>query len=199
MTLNELRDTAAILILAGSETSATSMSGTIHFLLKNPAKLQTLVTQVRTAFASEHDITIQHVRERLPYQLAVINESLRLYPPVPVATVINRIVPDEGAVIVGRHVPGGTAVSVAPWAAFRSRRNFADPEAFVPERWLEGKECPEKYRDDKRKVVQAFGVGPRGCIGMALAYAEMGLVLARILWSFDLELCEGEKPWGFER
>ena len=199
MSTIELRENAAAIIFAGSETSATSLAGTIYYLLMNPTKMQTLVTHVRAAFASEQDITMQHVRERLPYQLAVINESLRLYPPAPIAFSLNRVVPHEGASIAGNFVPGRTVVAVAPWAAFRSSRNFADPTAFVPERWLKGDECPERYRDDKRKVVQPFGAGPRGCIGKALAYAEMGLILARILWSFDLELCEEGKAWGPEK
>ena len=198
MTLGELRETSGILILAGAETTATSLAGIFRLLLIHPSKLEALKTQIRTAFTSEQDITIQHIRERLPYQLAIINEGLRLFNPLPVALSLNRIVPDEGSVIAGRHVPGKTIVAVAPWAAFRSKRNFADPEAFVPERWLEGKECPERYRDDKRRVVQAFGAGPRGCIGKTLAYAEMGLILARVLWNFDLELCDN-KPWGPER
>ena len=199
MTLGELRETSAILIPAGSETSATCMAGTFRLLLKNPSKLRILTDQIRTSFIAERDITIQRVRQRLPYLFAVIEESLRLFPPVPIAFGIYRIVPDEGATIAGRYVPGKTVVAVAPWAAFRSKRNFADPEAFVPERWLEGKECPERYRDDKRKVVQAFGVGPRGCIGKPLAYAEMSLILTRILWNFELELCEKDAAWGFER
>ena len=198
MTLGELRETSTILIPAGSETSATSMAGTFRFLLKNPSKLRALADQIRTRFTSERDITIQHVRERMPYLLAVIEESLRLLPPVAIAFSLYRIVPDEGATIAGRYVPGKALISVAPWAAFRSKRNFADLEAFVPERWLGEKECPERYRDDKRKVVQAFGVGPRGCIGKALAYAEVSLILTRILWNFDLELCDKDGLWGFE-
>ena len=69
----------------------------------------------------------------------------------------------------------------------------------MPERWLAGKECPERYRGDKRKVVQAFGSGPRVCIGKPLAYAEMSLILARILWNFDVELCDKDEPWAFEK
>ena len=199
MSMGELRETSAILIPAGSETSATGLAGTIRLLIKNPSKLQILKDQIRTSFASEQDITIQNVRTRLPYLLGVIEEGLRLFPPAPVSFSTYRIVPDKGATIAGRYVPGKTAVAVSSWAAFRSGRNFVDPLEYVPERWLEGKDCPEKYRNDKRKVVQPFSVGPRGCIGQRLAYAEMGLILARIWWNFDIELCDNDELWAFEK
>ena len=62
----------------------------------------------------------------------------------------------------------------------------------MPERWL----GDPKYADDRRGVVHPFSVGPRNCIGMNLAYAEMKVILARILWNFDLELCEQSKEWA---
>jgi cytochrome P450 len=69
----------------------------------------------------------------------------------------------EGATINGRFVPPGIKVYVTQSAAYRSSRNFADVNSFVPERWL--KNPPAKYANDNRKVLQPFSVGPRNCIG----------------------------------
>jgi cytochrome P450 len=52
-----------------------------------------------------------------------------------------------------------------------------------------------EFRDDKRKVVNPFSVGPRNCIGRNLAFAEMKVILARMIWNFDMELCEESKEW----
>jgi cytochrome P450 len=93
--------------------------------------------------------------------------------------------------IAGRFVPCNTIVGVSQWSSYHSSSNFSEPHKFIPERWL----GDPKYKDDKRKVVQPFSVGPRNCIGQNLAYAEMGVILARILWNFDIGLCEESQGW----
>jgi len=193
MSIDELRENAAILILAGSETSATGLAGMFYLLCTNPSKMQKLASEIRQTFKSETEITLQNINQRVPYQMKVINESLRLFTPAPIAVTLNRITFPEGNRIVGEFVPGNTIVSVSPWAAFRSPMNFHDPEKFEPDRW--DTEPEEKYRNDKRKVLQPFGLGPRGCLGKTLAYAEMGMILTRILWNFDVELEEGMGGW----
>jgi cytochrome P450 len=94
--------------------------------------------------------------------------------------------------IAGRFVPGKTLVSVAHVATYRSPDNFRDPEKFVPEHWI----GDERYKDDRRKALQSFSLGPRNCIGLHLAYAEMRIILARLIWNFDMELCEESKNWA---
>jgi cytochrome P450 len=66
----------------------------------------------------------------------------------------------------------------------------------IPERWLEGERCLEEHRGDERKAFQAFSVGPTNCIGKNLAYMEMRLILARVLWEFDMEMVQGEERGG---
>lgn len=73
------------------------------------------------------------------------------------------------------------------YAACRSSSNFHRPNEFLPERWLGGKDGGA-FADDRREVSQPFSIGPRNCIGRQLAYAEMRLILAKILWHFDLKL-----------
>lgn len=93
--------------------------------------------------------------------------------------------------IAGRFVPGSTLVTLSQKACFSSAENFRDPEKFVPERWL----GDERYKGDRKKALQPFSLGPRNCIGMNLAYAEMRIILARLVWNFDTELCEESRDW----
>ncbi|CAH0058112.1 unnamed protein product [Clonostachys solani] len=93
-----------VLITAGSETTATTLSGATYLLGKHPEVLRKLVKEVRTTFKHENEINMHSV-QRLEYMLAVLNEALRLYPPVPGA--IPRMMNPEGGIINGRWVPGG--------------------------------------------------------------------------------------------
>lgn len=95
-------------MLAGSETTATTLSGATYLLLTHPAALAALAREVRSAFASADEITLGSVSAgKLPYMLAVLNEALRLYPPVTSGLV--RVVPAEGEQISGHYVPGGVS------------------------------------------------------------------------------------------
>lgn len=83
-------------------------------------------------------------------------------------------------------------------AAYWSLLNFHEPDRFVPERWLPAtKDDPTSpFYHDNRNVVQPFSAGPRNCIGKNLAYNEMRVILARVLWNFDLELCDESLRWN---
>ncbi|KAJ5428211.1 Cytochrome P450 [Penicillium cf. griseofulvum] len=188
MTEDELVSNSYVLIIAGSETTATLLSGVTYYILTVPGVLEKLKTEIRGAFTSEDQITWSAVNQ-LKYTLAVLNEGLRMYPPVPYG--FPRMVEGKGDFICGRWVPGGTAVGVPILAAHRSAANFKNPGAFIPERFMGGPE----FESDNRNAVQAFSVGPRNCLGRNLAYAEMRLILARIIWNFDMELTPDSKQW----
>jgi cytochrome P450 len=97
-----------ILIIAGSETTATLLSGVTYYLLCNPSALKKLTEEVRTTFQSEEDININSVN-RLNYMLACLDEALRIYPPVPIG--LPRTVPRGGATITGYYIPEGVSLS----------------------------------------------------------------------------------------
>ncbi|KAH7343128.1 cytochrome P450 [Pyrenochaeta sp. MPI-SDFR-AT-0127] len=197
LSLGELQTMSKILIVGGSETTATLLSGATYYLLKTPAAYRRLVHEIRSRFDSESEISLMSVGE-LPYLNAVLEESLRVFPPVPAS--LPRITPPGGETIMGRYVPGGVAVGVHQWSASRSARNWAEPQQFRPERWLrETEEEKATFSSDDRSASQPFGVGPRNCIGRNLAYAEMRLILARVLWNFDLELAPGSNEWAAEQ
>ncbi|UQC75069.1 isotrichodermin C-15 hydroxylase [Colletotrichum lupini] len=177
-----------ILVLAGSETTATTLAGTTYLLLRDPKVLQKLNEEVRSSFNDSSEITINSV-SKLSYMLAVLNEALRMYPPV--TSNLIREVPEFGCQIGAEHVPQGTFVEIQQWSANHSPDNWTKPWEFRPERFLETNKEEHNHLD----ALQAFSVGPRNCIGKNLAYAEMRLILARIVFDFDLQLAEGNGSW----
>ncbi|OAA59705.1 Cytochrome P450 [Niveomyces insectorum RCEF 264] len=192
MTEDEIIENSSVLIVAGSETTATQLSGTTYNLLTNRDVYDKLVREVRTSFRSEDEITLLSVND-LEYMLAVLNESFRLYPPVPIG--LPRLTPKGGEYIEGYWMPEDTVVSVPQFSAYRSPRLWNDPDKFVPERWLGDK----RYATDCRDILQPFSVGPRNCIGKNLAYAEMRLILARLLYNFDLEIMPDSRNWSQQK
>lgn len=107
MTQDEMVVNATFLILAGSETTATLLSGLTWLMLINPEVLQKVTAEVRGAFKTESEIDITSV-SNLEYMLACLNEGLRLYPPVPVQ--IPRMAPAEGGMVCGQWVPPGVSL-----------------------------------------------------------------------------------------
>lgn len=181
---------AQTIMAAGSETTATLLSGVTFLLLQNPAVHAKLIAEIRSRFSSSEEISFAAV-EKLEYTIAVLQEALRFYPPVP--TGFPRATPKGGDTVSGRYMPEGTVVYVSQHATHHSARNFAEPDAFVPERWL--KDAPEKFKNDNHAAMSPFSFGPRNCLGKNLAYAEMRVILAKIIWHFDMELLPGMDDW----
>lgn len=198
MTEAEMYANAFSVSIAGSEGTATALSGATFLLLRHPEAYRRVVGEVRGAFAAEADITTANMAGKLPFLDAVLNESMRLYPPV--AITLPRRVPEGGEKVDGRFVPAGYTVGVNHLACYRSELNFENPDAFRPERWI---------GDTVTAAAEAFkpfSHGPRACLGKNLAWAELRLSLARMLWRFDIQLVEteanlrwldGQKLWGF--
>ena len=114
LTAQEVEANCGFLIMAGSETTATALSGVTYYLLQNPRTLQKITEEVRNAFKNEDEITFVNTSTRLPYTLACLEEGLRIYPPAP--TILPRRTP-RGTLteIDGYQVPGG----VRPDSTFR--------------------------------------------------------------------------------
>lgn len=212
MSMAQLIENSSLLILAGSETSATLLTGAIYLLAMNPEAYKKWKDEVRRTFKDESEITLVSIN-KLDYMLAVLKESLRMYPPV--AGSLPRMSPRGGTTIAGHFVPEGTSVGIWQWAVNYDESYFADAHKFDPDRCLhraniiknteDGSEDPDtktvtgeisaKYANDRLDVLNPFLVGPRNCLGQNLAYAEMRLILARIAFRFDIELCEDSRDW----
>ncbi|RAL03515.1 cytochrome P450 [Aspergillus ibericus CBS 121593] len=186
MSREEIEVNAMLIVAAGSESVTTVVTGTVNYLLREPEKMSRLVGELRR-FQSEEEITGMAVKG-LPYLNAVVNEGMRLCPTIPDG--MRRVVPDGGAVIAGEFVPGGTTVSVCQWACYRSESNFGEPDAFAPERWL-GEERGRRFEGDVKSAFNPFSLGPHNCPGQNLAWLELRLILARLLWRYDLSIPPG--------
>ncbi|KAL4926326.1 cytochrome P450 [Aspergillus undulatus] len=187
---NEIILNSALFIVAGSETTANLLSGLFARLLRSTDKMQKLYAEVRSAFKTEGEIDYSRVSQ-LPYLNACIEEGLRIHPPVPIGLL--RTVPKAGDTIDGHWIPGGTSVSVGGWAASHNPANFRDCDTFIPERWLD-----DAYSTDVKSGMQPFSLGPRGCIGKNLSYMEMRVILARLVWNFDIVSTDGAWQWDPE-
>ncbi|KAH7037429.1 cytochrome P450 [Microdochium trichocladiopsis] len=197
---------AALFIVAGSETTASALAALTNFLLRHPRVYAKLKDEIRSTFADEEDITLAAM-DKLAYLNACLEEGLRMFPPAPIGFL--RTIQPQGDVIGGYQIPGGTAVSVSSWCASHSADNFRDPDSFVPERWLDSSSAatsdPEScaaaaapYKTDKKLASRPFSMGPRGCIGKDLSYVEQRLVMARMVWNFDLEPTDDMHEWDPE-
>lgn len=155
----DLLSNLPLLVVAGSETTASALSGATYYLLMNPPVYARLVREVRSQFAAHEDVTLPRIGE-LKYLPAVIDETLRMYPPANSSH--PRLLPARGGTICGRFVPGNTLVGVPHWASFRSPLNFVRADEFIPERFL-GESA--EFARDRRDALQPFHVGPRNCIG----------------------------------
>ncbi|KAH8655271.1 cytochrome P450 3A17 [Xylariales sp. PMI_506] len=192
MTLDEIVQNSRVLIAAGSETTASALSGLTYYLMHHPEVYRKLADEIRSSFKSEEDICMRSTAN-LPYLMACIEEGLRIYPPVPETP--PRISP--GDMVGGHYIPAGTLISVYQWAANHSEHNFVEADKLIPERWLPQSHplYDSRFSKDKRIVCRPFSAGARDCLGRGLAYAEMRLILCRLFWNFDLELAEGYEDW----
>jgi cytochrome P450 len=118
LTQEELEDNVNILVTAGGDTTATTMSSLTYYITHNPEAYRKLTEEIRGAFKEEKDITVNSASS-LPYLKAVIKETLRIHPSIPVG--LHRLAPKKGAVIDGQFVPGG--VCGAPIPCFRCVSN----------------------------------------------------------------------------
>ncbi len=172
----QLRDQMATMIVAGHETTALTLFWSLYLLASSPTDQERVAEEVRTLDLSPDGAA--DALAKLPYTKAVVNESLRLYPP---AFALARIAsgPDQVGDIA---VPRGTLVMISPWVLQRHRRFWRDPDAFNPSRFLGDAPLAHRF------AYMPFGAGPRICIGAQLALTEACLVLATMIQRFHVTL-----------
>ncbi|OAG01780.1 cytochrome P450 [Paraphaeosphaeria sporulosa] len=195
ITDDEIEQNVFSCLVAGSECLTTAFSGAFHYLLVYPSKLKRAQEEVRAAFSSEASINATDAA-KLEYLNAVIEESLRLCPPLP--DMLRRQLPSEApTTIAGRVIPPNTVVSVSCYSMFRSASHFSSPDTFAPERFLKSADESEKWSPDSplnhndMAAFKPWGVGPRECPAQPLARLEMRLFLAVLLYRYDLKVAEG--------
>ena len=180
MTPQQLRDETMTLFLAGHETTALTLAWTWYLLSENPAVEALLHEELASVLSGRSPEAAE--LSRLPFLHAIIHEVLRLYPP---AYILSRtsVAPVS---LGGYEFPAGTTILMSQWLTHRDPRYFEDPDAFRPERWLDGLE--ERL---PAGAYLPFGDGPRRCIGQGFALVEAALVLATLAQQFSLRLIPG--------
>lgn len=169
---SQLRNETITFLLAGHETTANALTWIFYLISQHPEVEQQLHQEISTVLAGRPP-TLEDV-PKLAYTKAVIQESMRLYPPIWI--IERRVIADD--VISGFTLPAGSAVVVCPYALHRHPTFWADPEKFDPSRFQNG--TPEAYIP--------FGAGPRFCIGNEFAMLEAHLITAMVMQSFRLTL-----------
>ncbi|MER6994347.1 cytochrome P450 [Streptomyces sp. NPDC000410] len=179
----EIRDQVLIFLLAGHETTATSLAFALHLLARHPEAQKRARAEVDRVLAGRtpeaYDL------DALPYLTRVLKEAMRLYPAGPV---IGRQAV-EAAEIGGHTIPAGADVIVAPWVTHRHPRYWEEPERFDPDRF-----APEAEKARPRYAWFPFGGGPRACIGQHFSMLESVLALAMILREYELTAVDLDVP-----
>jgi len=174
MTDEELRDELITLLVAGHETTATALAWSFRWLLERRDVRTRLVAELESA--REGASASPEALNKLPYLDAVVKETLRLQPVIPL---VGRVL-KEPTRVMGYDLPVGTVVAPSIYLSHMRPNVFPNPHAFVPERFLDFKPAAHEWFP--------FGGGTRRCIGMAFALYEMKMVLASTLARVSLRL-----------
>ena len=173
--------------VSGSDTTASALTSTLFYLSRYPDCLSRLVQTIRQTFPSSKDIHSGKIAG-CRYLRACIDESMRMSPHI--GTALWREVTEGGIVIDGEYLPSGTEVGASLYSLHHNESAFPDSFVFRPERWL-GEVAPGIAADEEdlkrmRACFHPFSFGSRKCVAQALAYTELSLAIAKLLWFFDL-------------
>lgn len=205
LTQGELESETLTQITAGSDSTASALRITLHFICTTPPVQERLLAEARAAIAAGHisrPIIKDSEARQLPYLQACIKEGLRIYPPV--TGLMAKMVPEEGAMIevngVEKFAPGGTQVGWNSWGMMHDPEIFGpDADIFRPERWL----AKDDSREEQDRIIKmtetvslCFGYGRFGCLGRGVATMELNKAVIEMLLRFNLQPCSLAKPFN---
>ncbi|KAM0006865.1 putative cytochrome P450 [Helianthus debilis subsp. tardiflorus] len=185
LTFDHVKGVIMNILSAGTETSASTMIWAMTLLIKNPKSLKKVQQEVRNAVGTKGKVDEDDLY-KLDYLKAVIKETLRLYPVLPL------LIPREArdrCVLAGYEIPKKTMVYVNAWAVGRDPKFWERPEEFEPERFMGGN---LEYKGVDFEWIP-FGSGRRGCPGLLLGSTTVEVALSNLIYSFDWEMPEGTK------
>nr|XP_018624313.1 cytochrome P450 704C1-like isoform X1 [Nicotiana tomentosiformis] len=196
-----LRDIILSFIIAGKDTTATTLSWFIYMLCKFPYVQEKVAQEIKEAVTEEQDAlditdfaanVSEDTIEKMQYLHAALTETLRLYPAVPVDAKISF---SDDTLPDGFSVNKGDMVSYQPYAMGRMRFIWGeDAEEYKPERWLDGNGF---FRQESPFKFTAFQAGPRICLGKEFAYRQMKIFSAVLLRYFAFKLSEDKKTVNY--
>ncbi|KAF2732787.1 cytochrome P450 [Polyplosphaeria fusca] len=175
---------ARVMIAAGTDTTASTLTWLIYELCRNPQIQSRLYKDVLRVAGDKIFLDIDDIVD-LPYLDDVINEGLRLHPAV--CTGVPRVTPPEGLKIGNTMIPGNVNTWIPMYTLHRSPKYFAEPLVFEPERWSSK---PEMVINKHAFI--PFLTGPHKCVGWQLAMREMRSVVANLLLNFQVDFVEGD-------
>jgi cytochrome P450 len=178
----QIRNEVTTLFMGGFETIANTLAWAWYLVSQSPEVEARLQQEADTVKAEQVD-TLASATE-LPFTNAIIAETLRLYPPLPI---LARLAKAEDT-LRERHIPPGSILIIAPWLLHRHQQYWDKPDHFRPERFL-----PEAPVKPDPFAYIPFSVGPRSCLGKHLASATMTLCLAKLARQFRLAMPEGQQ------
>jgi cytochrome P450 len=179
MTDAQLQDEVMTFVIAGYETTSSALEWTLILLAQHPSAAERVRRESREVCGGRSPTPAD--LPRMPYTRMVIDEALRLYPPV--FGLSRRVLQD--AELGGYHVSKGMQVLVSPYALHRSPALWEDPDRFDPERF-----APEPAAQRHRYAHVPFGAGPRQCIGNAFALMELQVIIPSLIGALHFELTE---------
>ncbi|KAK4612855.1 Cytochrome P450 monooxygenase ptmK [Fulvia fulva] len=194
---NQLVDQMLTFLAAGHETTSSAFTWTTFLLAKHPDIQTALRKEIRENLPSPNspanDTDISAILETLPLLNGVCQETIRMYPTVPV-TVRDCVKTTQ---LAGQHIPKGTQVILSPWATNRNPALWGpDADKFIPERWIDTDEKTGDRRPNKNGgapsnyAILTFLHGPRSCIGQGFAQAELRCLVAAWTGMFSMEMAD---------
>ncbi|KAF4994718.1 hypothetical protein FDECE_13025 [Fusarium decemcellulare] len=180
----ELETEIMEIMLASSDTTATTVTYGLYELAKNSQVQEQLRAALRDQIPDPADMTLEKL-EAVPYLDWTVKEMLRTHPTLP--SLLERVVPVEGAQIAGYHVPGGSIIGMSAWTMNKSPDVFPEPLAFRPERW-------ENSTPEMTANMLSFSTGPRSCVGQNLAITQTRIHIGTILRNFTVDLHPDTTP-----
>lgn len=179
--VQEIGAEAFTLITAGGDTTSVGISATFFYLSRNPATYERLVKEIRSSFRALDDIRIGSTLSSCHYLRGCIDEALRLAPPVSVP--LYREAGAGGAMVRGIFVPEGYVAATHAYAIHHSEKYFPDAYSYRPERWLADSSI--SVTPEAKSAFLPFSHGPRNCAAINMAYLNLSLSVARLLWVAD--------------
>jgi cytochrome P450 len=203
----ELWGESNLLIIAGSDTTSTALASAFFYLVHNPATLDKLTEEITSTFSDLEEIHSSPALNSCTYLRAVVDEAMRMAPPV--GGILPREVLPGGLEVDGMFIPEGLVVGTPHYAIHHNPAYYPDPFTFNPDRWIAGSSpsVTKEAVDLAQSAFCPFSIGPRGCIGKGLAYGELTISLARVVYLYEMRLAPGTTlgegnpslEWGREK